>query len=60
MKAILGGVVVGLLAAGVIAAAIVPLLPRNARGPLAVWAIAGAAVAAAIYVVRRATRTPPR
>lgn len=60
MKQILGGVLVGILAAGVIAGAIVPLLPAAVRQPWVVWTIAALAIALSIVVARRTTKAPPR
>jgi uncharacterized membrane protein YoaK (UPF0700 family) len=59
MKQMLGGVIVGLLVAGVVAGAIVPVLPPSVRGPWAIWTVAAVAIAASVYVVRRVTKTPP-
>jgi hypothetical protein len=60
MKRILGGVFVGILVAGAIAGAIVPVLPRTMRQPWVVWAVAAAAIGLSVYVACRTMKTPPR
>ena len=59
MKQILGGAVIGMLLAGIVAGAIVPLLPPSVHQPWVVWAIAAAVIAASIYAARRLTKAPP-
>ena len=65
MKPVIVGAIVGLVIAGIVAGAIVPMLPVAARQPWVVWTVAAAVVAAAMYVARRCgglhgtRKTPP-
>ncbi len=60
MMRTLGGLVLGLFLAGIMTGVAVPLLPPDARQPRIIWLIAGVAVAASIFAVRRGRRAPPR
>ena len=52
-------VVVGLLLAGVISGATVPLLPTSFRQPWFTWGIVVASIAVSLYIAARTTKTPP-
>jgi hypothetical protein len=52
-------VVVGLLLAGMISGAAVPLLPRSVRQPWFIWGIVATSIALSLYVAARMTKTPP-
>jgi uncharacterized membrane-anchored protein len=60
MKHILGGVFVGALVSGLIAAVIVPSLPAAERRPWIVWLIVAITIAGTLFLRRRrGAKAPP-
>ncbi len=59
MKQILGGVIVGVLVSGLIAAAVIPNLPESARRSWVVWLLMAVSIAGSVFLIRRRRRTPP-
>ena len=52
-------VVGGLLFAGVVMGATVPLMPESFRRPWYAWSVAGVCIVVSLYLVSRTARTPP-
>ena len=58
MKHMLGGVVIGTLVAGLMAAALLPVLPEAARRPWIVWLLLAVAIAGTLFLRRRRIKPP--